>query len=470
MRSDRPSRSLGPADVAASQRSSAAIAEPGRRRGADRGGGGRRQSSRRPAAAGRLPAAAGASDMPGLEVAGRVVALGPPVDGVPVALARGRRGLRAGRRRRLRRILRRRRRCSACRCRRAARWSRRRPSPRPSSRSGPTSSSAAGCRRASRSWSTADRAASAPPRFSWRSAFGARVFATAGSAAKCARLRAARRRARGQLPRAGLGARCCGEATAGRGVDVILDMVGGDYVARNLTLLAVEGRLVQIAFLKSSKAELDLMQVMRRRLTHHRLDAAAAIAGREGRHRRRARGAGLAAARRRHGEAGHPRRVPAGPGRRGAPDDGGQRAHRQDRAAGRPGSVTPLHFRLPDAALRPPVHPPLRRDVRVQLRGLPVGLPAAADGAVPHPRAGRQRHGRRPVPRLPHLLVGDERADHRRHRRPGRQAARAGDLERRAGGVLRRSTRCCRTIRRCWRWSWCTASSGRGCWSPPAPT
>ena len=44
-------------------------------------------------------------------------------------------------------------------------------------------------------------------------------------------------------------------------------MVGGDYVARNLDVLAVEGRLVQIAFLKSSQVELDLMQVMRRRLT-----------------------------------------------------------------------------------------------------------------------------------------------------------------------------------------------------------
>ena len=57
------------------------------------------------------------------------------------------------------------------------------------------------------------------------------------------------------------------DATQGRGVDIILDMVGGDYAARNLDLLAVDGRLVQIAFLKSSKVELDLMQVMRRRLT-----------------------------------------------------------------------------------------------------------------------------------------------------------------------------------------------------------
>jgi putative PIG3 family NAD(P)H quinone oxidoreductase len=97
-------------------------------------------------------------------------------------------------------------------------------------------------------------------------AFGARVCTTAGTEEKCEACR-------------GLGAElavnyrstdwvaACKEATSGRGVDVILDMVGGDYVTRNLDLLAVEGRLVQIAFLKTSKVELDLMQVMRRRLT-----------------------------------------------------------------------------------------------------------------------------------------------------------------------------------------------------------
>ena len=53
--------------------------------------------------------------------------------------------------------------------------------------------------------------------------------------------------------------------TDGRGVDVILDIVGGDYIARNLDLLAVEGRLLQIAFLKSAKAELDFSVMMRKR-------------------------------------------------------------------------------------------------------------------------------------------------------------------------------------------------------------
>jgi putative PIG3 family NAD(P)H quinone oxidoreductase len=56
------------------------------------------------------------------------------------------------------------------------------------------------------------------------------------------------------------------QATGGRGVDVVLDMVGGDYTPRNLKVLASEGRLVQIAFLKQSTISIDLSVVMRRRL------------------------------------------------------------------------------------------------------------------------------------------------------------------------------------------------------------
>lgn len=55
--------------------------------------------------------------------------------------------------------------------------------------------------------------------------------------------------------------------TDGKGVDVILDMVGGPYIARNLAALALEGRLVQIAFLQPSRVDIDLMPVMLRRLT-----------------------------------------------------------------------------------------------------------------------------------------------------------------------------------------------------------
>ena len=95
-------------------------------------------------------------------------------------------------------------------------------------------------------------------------ALGARVFATAGTPEKCAaceRLGAERAidyRAADFVAEI--------EALAG-GVDVILDMVGGDYLARNLGLLASEGRLVQIAFLGGAQAEVDLAAVMRKRLT-----------------------------------------------------------------------------------------------------------------------------------------------------------------------------------------------------------
>ena len=56
-------------------------------------------------------------------------------------------------------------------------------------------------------------------------------------------------------------------ATGGKGVNVILDMVGGDYVPKELKSLADDGRLVFIAFLRGHKAELDINEVMRRRLT-----------------------------------------------------------------------------------------------------------------------------------------------------------------------------------------------------------
>jgi NADPH2:quinone reductase len=97
-------------------------------------------------------------------------------------------------------------------------------------------------------------------------AFGARVFATAGSEEKCEACRTlGAELALNYRTADWVGA--CREATGGKGVDLVLDMVGGDYVSKNLEVLATEGRLVQIAFLKSSKVELDLMQVMRRRLT-----------------------------------------------------------------------------------------------------------------------------------------------------------------------------------------------------------
>jgi NADPH2:quinone reductase len=56
--------------------------------------------------------------------------------------------------------------------------------------------------------------------------------------------------------------------TGGAGADVILDMVGGDYVNRNYEAAAVEGRIVQIAFLHRPVAEADFSKLMMKRLTH----------------------------------------------------------------------------------------------------------------------------------------------------------------------------------------------------------
>jgi len=97
-------------------------------------------------------------------------------------------------------------------------------------------------------------------------AMGNRVFATAGSDEKCAAcLRLGAERAfnyRTQDFEKEIHA-----ATGGKGVNVILDMVGGDYVPRELKCLAEEGRLVFIAYLRGPKTELNIDAVMRRRLT-----------------------------------------------------------------------------------------------------------------------------------------------------------------------------------------------------------
>ena len=97
-------------------------------------------------------------------------------------------------------------------------------------------------------------------------AFGARVFATAGSAEKCEACRK-------------LGAEFAinyksedfvaitKKATNDKGVDVILDIVGGDYVSRNIEALATDGRLVQIGLLGSYKAQVNLIALMQRRAT-----------------------------------------------------------------------------------------------------------------------------------------------------------------------------------------------------------
>jgi len=97
-------------------------------------------------------------------------------------------------------------------------------------------------------------------------AFGARAFATAGSPDKCAACVALGAERAIDYRREDFVAAVL-EATGGRGVDVILDMVGGDYTPRNLECLAIEGRLVQIAFLHGPKSELSLLPVLQKRLT-----------------------------------------------------------------------------------------------------------------------------------------------------------------------------------------------------------
>jgi len=57
------------------------------------------------------------------------------------------------------------------------------------------------------------------------------------------------------------------ELTTGRGVDVVLDMVGAEYFARNVEVLAMEGRLVEIATLRGGRTELNIQTIMQRRLT-----------------------------------------------------------------------------------------------------------------------------------------------------------------------------------------------------------
>src|SRR5205807_7386618 len=98
-------------------------------------------------------------------------------------------------------------------------------------------------------------------------AFGARVITTAGSAEKCEACRK-------------LGAdlainyksedfvAATKAATGGKGAEVVLDMVGGDYIERNYEAAAVEGRVVQIAFQGAAKATVNYMRLMLKRLHH----------------------------------------------------------------------------------------------------------------------------------------------------------------------------------------------------------
>ena len=98
-------------------------------------------------------------------------------------------------------------------------------------------------------------------------AFGSKVVATAGSAEKCSACvelgadLAVNYREQDYVAEVKA-------FTGGRGADVILDMVGGDYIARNYDAAAEDGRIVQIAFLGGARTEADFSKLMMKRLTH----------------------------------------------------------------------------------------------------------------------------------------------------------------------------------------------------------
>jgi putative PIG3 family NAD(P)H quinone oxidoreductase len=98
-------------------------------------------------------------------------------------------------------------------------------------------------------------------------AFGARVITTAGTAEKCEACRKLGADVAVNYKSEDFVA-ATKQATGGRGAEVVLDMVGGDYIERNYEAAAVEGRIVQIAFQGSPRANVDFRRIMLKRLHH----------------------------------------------------------------------------------------------------------------------------------------------------------------------------------------------------------
>jgi putative PIG3 family NAD(P)H quinone oxidoreductase len=98
-------------------------------------------------------------------------------------------------------------------------------------------------------------------------AFGARVVTTAGSPEKCEACRKLGADVAVNYKSEDFVAAALA-ATGGRGVDVVLDIIGGDYVDRNYEAAAIEGRIIQIAFQAASRASVDFRRLMFKRLTH----------------------------------------------------------------------------------------------------------------------------------------------------------------------------------------------------------
>ena len=214
---------------------------------------------------GKYPPPPGASDIPGLELAGIVEIVGPVLEGEPSRWAPG---------------------DSVCALVAGGGYaecavapspqclpvpagmtpSAPRPFPRRTSPSGPTSFNAGSSRPARRILVHGGSSGIGTTAIQLARAFGATVYVTAGTDEKC---RACER----------LGAQAAinyktsdfvdvvSQLTSGRGVDLILDIVGGDYLERNLKALAIDGRLVQIGLQGGSRSNIDLRLVMQRRLT-----------------------------------------------------------------------------------------------------------------------------------------------------------------------------------------------------------
>ena len=158
---------------------------------------------------------------------------------------------------------------------------------------------------------------------------GARVFATAGSPEKCAACEALGAERAFNYREVDFVAQLR-EATGGRGADVVLDIVGGDYFQRNLDVLTMEGRLVLVGQLGGHEVADQHHADLRQAADDHGVDAPRAVGCRKRRDRQGRARARVAALRvRRHAGAGS-RHVPAARCRRGAPPDGEQRSRRQD--------------------------------------------------------------------------------------------------------------------------------------------
>jgi len=175
--------------------------------------------------------------------------------------------------------------------------------------------------------------ASASPRSRSRRRWANRVYATAGSNEKCAAcVKLGAEKAINYKTQDFLAE--IKALTGGKGVNVILDMVGGDYVPKELKCLADDGRLVFIAMLGGSKTELDINEVMRRRLVvtgstlrPRPVEFKGAVAS-------QLKEVVWPLIRSRQNQAGDLQDLPARPGERGAQAEWNPRAYRQDRARG----------------------------------------------------------------------------------------------------------------------------------------